>query len=483
MGASVDAQGNPLPGLTIGTYNAATNDPRNLGLDRTVQGIIALTPLPNRFDLGDGLNTAGFTSLARRTDPQRDFNTKIDFTLNERNNFFGRYSWGQQDTNGDTTNAGAARFPGLPDIVATFRTPRNLAAGWRSTLSNRTTNELIAGGNYFKFDFAIPSNMDPRATPIQFATPTPTGNPTDPLSNSFGNRRDITTYQVVDNLAHVAGPHTLRFGLNLRLQRHFDIRGSVAGLDVNPRYLLGGAVDPTTFRLPTVCTATITTNCINTNDRTRLASFINDSLGKLNRVDVGLVAQGNTYGPPGTPFEFDAWFPGYDFYFQDDWRARQNLTLNFGVRYEPKPKPYARGENRIFAPDKPFVAGAPPATDLRYVNADLYKSDLNNFGPAVGVAWDPFKDGKTAVRGNFRVAYDRLSTFAPSSAVFPNVPGISLAVINTTIGQIDYRLRDGVPSLAPPAGCPRSSTSTPRSSSASASARRSISSSAPRRST
>jgi hypothetical protein len=358
---SVDAQGNPLPNLTIGTYNAAANDPRNLGLDP-------------------------------------------------------------------------------------FRTPRNLAAGWRSILSNRTTNELIAGGNYFKFDFAIPSNQDPRTTPII------TVNPTDPLSRSFGNLREITTYQVLDNLTHIAGAHTLRFGANLRLQRHLDRRGTVAGLDVNPRYLLGGAVDPTTFRLPAVCSATITANCINTNDRTRLQGFINDSLGKLNRVDVGLVAQGNAYGPPGTPFVFDAWYPEYDFYFQNDWRARSNLTLNFGVRYEPKPKPFARGENRIFAPEQPFVAGSAPSTSLRYVNADLYKSDLDNFAPAVGVAWDPFKDGKTAVRGNFPIAFDRISTFLPSSAVFPNVPGITLAVINTTIGQTDTRLRDGIPSLLPPAG-------------------------------
>ena len=121
--------------------------------------------------------------------------------------------------------------------MATFRTPRNLAIGWRSTLSARTTNELIVGGNYFKFDFAIPSNLDPRTTAII------TVNPTDPLSNSFGNRRDITTYQVVDNLTHATGPHTLRFGVNLRLQRHYDIRGSVAGLDVNPAFRLGGAVD------------------------------------------------------------------------------------------------------------------------------------------------------------------------------------------------------------------------------------------------
>ena len=445
-GASVDAQGNPLPGLTIASYSAVANDPRNLGLDPTVQKILALTPQPNRFDVGDGLNTAGYTWLATRTDPQRDFNTKIDFTLNENNSFFGRYSWGQQDTVGDTTNSGAARFPGLPAIVATYRTPRNLAVGWRSTLNNRTTNELIVGGNYFKFNFAIPSNQDPNATPII------TVNPTDPLSNSYGNLREITTYQVVDNLTHVRGAHAFRAGVNFRLQRHYDIRGSVAGLDINPLYRLGGNVDPTAFKIPATCSSTITTNCVNANDRGRLLGVINDALGKLNRVEVGLVAIGDSYAPPGTPFTFDAWYPEYDFYFQDDWKLKPNLTLNVGIRYEPKPKPYARGVNKIFAPDKAFVFGAAPATDLRWVNADLYQSDLNNFGPAIGVAWDPFKNGKTAVRGNFRIAYDRISTFLPSSAVFPNVPGITLAISNTVVGQTDNRLRDGIPSLAPPAG-------------------------------
>lgn len=454
---SVDGQGNPLPGLTVATYNVTASDPRRQSLDPTVQGILALTPLPNRFEGGDGLNTAQFISLATRTDPQRDFTARIDHTFNQRHGLFGRYSWGQQDTVGDTTNAGAARFPGLPPIVSTFRTPSNLAIGLRSTLSAATVNELVVGGNRFIFDFAVPSNLDERTTPIILALPT------DPLSNSFGNKRTINTFQVVDNISHVRSAHTFRFGANLRLQQHYDVRGSVAGLDVNPRYLLGGAVDPTTFNLPQTCSSTITTNCINTNDRTRLTSFVNDSLGKLNRVDVGLVDTGGQYGPPGTAFTIDAWYPEFDLYFQDDWKIRPNLTLNVGVRYEPKPKPYTRGTTEIFVPNKPFTLGAPPANDITFVEGDLYKSDLNNFGPAIGIAWDPFKDGKTAIRSNFRIAFDRVSTFLPSSAVYPAVPGITLAVINTTIGQTDTRLRDGIPSLAPPTGVSPSTLARPLS--------------------
>ncbi len=454
--SSVDAQGNPVAGLTIGTYNAVTNDPRRLGLDPTVQGILGLTPLPNRFDVGDGLNTAGYTWLATRTDPERNFTTKIDFTLNDRHSFFGRYAWGQQDTVGDTTNAGAARFPGLPAIVATYRTPKNLAVGWRSTLNSSTTNELIAGGNNFLFNFEVPSRFDQRTTPVITALPT------DPLSNAFGNAREITTYQVVDNLTHVRGAHTLRAGLNLRLTRHYDERGSVAGLNINPQYILSGsAVDPTRFQIPTQCSTTITTNCINVNDVTRLNGHINDMLGKIGRVTVGLVSQGNQYAPPGTPFIFDAWYPEYDVYFQDDWRVKSNLTINVGLRYEPKPNPYAKSEARIFAPRQAFVLGSAPATDLQWQNSDLVNSDLNNWAPSVGLAWDPFKNGKTSIRGNFRIAYDRMSTFLPSSFVYPNVPGTSLAIDNRVIGQTDNRLRDGIPTLAAPTGVSPTALTTP----------------------
>lgn len=443
--ASVDASGNPLPGLTIQTYNVVARDPRAMGFDPQVQSIIGLTPLPNRFDVGDGLNTAGFRSLAVRTDPQRDFNVKIDHTLNQRNNLYVRYSWGQQDTVGDTTNSGAARYPGLPPIVATFRSPRNLAIGWRSTLNNATVNELIVGGNRFIFDFAIPTNLDARTTPII------TQLMTDPLSNSFGNKRTINTFQILDNLSNARGAHTLRMGVNVRLQQHYDVRGTIAGIDANPNYFLGGAVDPTTFQLPTICSSSVTTNCINTNDRPRLQNHINDMLGKVNLFQVGLVASGNQFAPPGSAFLFDAWYPEFDLYFQDDWKIRPNLTLNLGLRWEPKPKPYTRSDSRILVPDKSIIFGSAPADDITFVDGDLYQSDWNNFGPAIGLAWDPFGDGRTSVRANFRVAFDRISTFLPSSAVFPNTPGTSFANIIRVGTTADYRLRDGVPSLAAPA--------------------------------
>lgn len=441
-GASVDAQGNPI--VPIASYTIF--DPRGLGFDPTVAAIINLTPLPNTFEVGDGLNTAGFRSLATRTDPQRDFTLRIDHNINQTQNLFFRYSFGQQDTVGDTTNSGAARFPGLPPIVATFRSPKNLAMGLRSTFGPRATNELIVGGNRFVFDFAIPSNLDPRATPFLLQTVT------DPLSSEKGNKRTINTFQIVDNFSLVMGAHTLRFGTNLRLQQHYDVRGSIAGLNAAPRYSIGGTVSASAFRLP---------SNINSLDLATVNGMINNLLGRVGSGNVGLAAAGNVYAPAGSLFTFDAWYPEGDFYFQDDWKVRPNLTMNIGLRWEPKPKPYTRGSSVILVPNKPVTLGAPPANDISFVEGDLYKSDWNNFGPAIGVAYDPFGDGRTALRANFRVAFDRISTFLPSSAIFPNSPGTTTAITFSTSANQDLRIRDGLPPLAPSAGLTPDSRRTP----------------------
>jgi hypothetical protein len=94
---------------------------------------------------------------------------------------------------------------------------------------------------------------------------------------------------------------------------------------------------------------------------------------------------------------------------------------------------------------------APPSNSLSWLPGDLYKNDVDNLGPSLGIAWDPKGDGRSALRGNYRVAYDRINTFLLSSSIFQSIPGITLGVVNTTYGQAGGRLRDGLPSLQPTA--------------------------------
>jgi len=109
-------------------------------------------------------------------------------------------------------------------------------------------------------------------------------------------------------------------------------------------------------------------------------------------------------------------------YVQDDWRIRPNLTLNLGVRYEMATVINdAQGKitnvtdltgpnlqcgtlfDSHFAPNNVAPAGSACSTVGPYYS----NPTRMNFEPRIGFAWDPFRDGKTSVRGAFGI-YDVL---------------------------------------------------------------------------
>jgi hypothetical protein len=111
----------------------------------------------------------------------------------------------------------------------------------------------------------------------------------------------------------------------------------------------------------------------------------------------------------------DSLFGGY---IQDDWRARPNLTLNLGVRYEMLTNP-TEAHNKFsrlstfYAPagsgpcpniyPNPFIPTTVPGCPSPIQNLFDRNPTLRNFDPRVGFSWDPFHDGKTAVRAGFGI--------------------------------------------------------------------------------
>ncbi len=441
--ASVDANGNPLPGLNIGTYDVAQNDPQHLGLDPTVLAEIKAEPLPNNFaaSTGDGLNTAGYTFSAQASERQHDQTIKIDQIVNAKNTVYGRVAWGRDDSLCDTTNSGQPVFPGGPCLVNTLRGPRNFAINWRYTPTSSMTNEFVIGQNRYDPIFGQPSSLDK----ISFLNT--------PVDNTeqyyFGNSRVVSTWQVVDNFAYFKGAHAFKFGANLRQVREEDTRGSVAGLNANEEVNFStsiNTVDPATFGLP----ADLNTSF----DRPNFQSNINFMLGRVGQADRGFVNQGDQWTK--STFQFDTRYPEYEIYGQDTWKVKPNLTVDLGLRYEIRLSPRTP-TNNILVPNQAMVAGAAPSTTVQWVQGKLFKNQLGNFGPSVGFAWDPFSTGKTSVRANYRIAYDRINDFVVASTILPNLPGAAYAAINTDFGQNGGRLAN-LPALLPPAAKPSTLT-------------------------
>ena len=99
----------------------------------------------------------------------------------------------------------------------------------------------------------------------------------------------------------------------------------------------------------------------------------------------------------------------YDWFGQDTWKVRRNLTLTLGLRYQFDGVPFeehANLSNLLSDPSTTFpvvMSIVGPGTGNQ-----LYKDDYSNIEPRVGFSWDPWSDGKTAIRAAFGIFHDRV---------------------------------------------------------------------------
>jgi hypothetical protein len=111
-------------------------------------------------------------------------------------------------------------------------------------------------------------------------------------------------------------------------------------------------------------------------------------------------------------------------FFQDSWHVRPNLTVNYGVRYDIE-----------FTPEfKAINSTSQTAQDALGITQGIPR-DNNNIAPRIGVAWDPWKDGKAVIRASYGMFYDHPllalafdsdvadGTQAPQIVLFPGSPG------------------------------------------------------------
>lgn len=208
----------------------------------------------------------------------------------------------------------------------------------------------------------------------------------------------FNTFKVNDTLLHTAGRHSFKFGFEFnRIQENSNYRLysspflEFSGIDAFAG-LFGSAYMPPYLEEATV------------------------------NFDYGTSRYGQFTDTP-RHFRWNRWA----LFVQDDWKVTPRLTVNLGVRWDVFGSPSETDgvlSNIILGPGSGIFQQISTASVGRV--KQLWSTDYHNFAPRIGLAWDPFGKGTTAIRSGFSIAYNE-----PYSNLYTNASRLNPPEANT----------------------------------------------------
>jgi hypothetical protein len=350
-------------------------------------------PAPNA-NLASGANYQASAYNQHLRDDK--FGIRLD-TNTHYGTLFGYYFFDQFDVT--TPYAQGISFPGFDSSVQGRSEMINL--GLTTTINNSTVNDVRLVYLRDRYYGGIPiGGTGVPLTSLGFNTPTTPGGiapitpalegvPSFVFNNySFGLPQDAlkqynNTYQIIDNFTKVIGTHSLQFGGDF----HYDQINERNYDDANGAYTFGGGETGLDF-----------------------ADFLIGAPDNFTQASQQLLDSRDKY---------------FGLYVQDSWRARQTLTINYGLRYEimtpwydtqNKLETVIPGEqSRVFptAPEGLVVPGDPG------VPRTLAPIQYHNFAPRIGFAYSPDTSegllgklvggpGKTSIRAGYGIFYSAI---------------------------------------------------------------------------
>jgi len=485
-----------------GSWDAYRTAPDPAGISQKYLGVM---PTPNRFDGGDGLNTAvhqwvwrghnaanfGLATGTSSDTDRRQVNAKVDHNINSKNKVAVNYSYEWID--GDYLAAPTSAWPGA-FTSQIIRRPKVFTVNYTSTLSASFLNEARFGYRANRHVIWAPwevTDESKREVPLSLMLQGQGGYPMTYVPAAVGamsvNNYSCQTncaqqgnntplYNYADTISWTKGKHAFKSGVDVRFTH---TRGSETPTPTIARATGGGQTGlPVTAFSNTQNFTGLVTN--NQTTATSLLYFLSGSVASANQIYFIQSSDHqnkwlNYNDRPrkiSEPRENE-----FALFFKDDWKVRPSLTLNLGLRYEYYGVPFegqgltvvpkngggmallgvsGRSLDRWLRPDNPIDLSL--VTELEFVgpktsqpNRSIYPKDFNNFGPAVGFAWELpwFGRGKTNLRGGYQISFvggghaGQLSNAILASAGFTNN-----AVTNGPLDGSYFNTRN-LPSLVP----------------------------------
>jgi hypothetical protein len=397
-------------------------DPRSLAL-------LGAYPLPN-----SGLNTLTFSPVTALKTRQETI--RVDHNFNTNHRLFGRYTHDLDETQ---EPGGLFANTNLPNVTTTdTRIPGHVfAVSLTSVLSPTFVNEatynfsgnLIGSqviGRSRKSDYPGLSTI-PEVFPENNADVIPRISFTSAIANitTLQGFNIVYRNQVFRDVATwVRGNHTWKFGGELSFEsKHENANNATQGI-----FSFAG-----TRSRGTSGTISLSQTGI------AFADFL------LGRAD--------SYTEDQRDVTVNLRFGRREFFAQDTWKLRPNLTVDVGVRYQYFVP--VTDKNNVLTSFDPALynrASVPTCTTAACTSLvrgtgnelngiavaggtsrfgkSIYPSDKNNFSPRVGIAWDPFKQGKTIVRAGYGFYYDQPLVGIFEQNAFVNPPYNNSAVFS-----------------------------------------------------
>ncbi|HEU4939383.1 MAG TPA: carboxypeptidase-like regulatory domain-containing protein [Vicinamibacterales bacterium] len=446
---------------TVNLLNTAAANGQTATIDPTIKKLLA-----------DIYSSTSAGTLKARTDPNTlDFNYqadakqlrqyptwRVDYNLTTNNRLSYTSYFQKYESFPDTLNNADPRFPGFPVVGEQNSNRWNWNIQARSTIGKNLVNQFLTGytaSHVYFFTQITPDKFG--GVPVgdqagfnlnigSFAT-TNNNDITTATASTAPQQRENPTIDVSDTVTWLKGAHNISFGGQFTHIGLWAYNQTVVP-QINFGMATGDAADAmfntTNFpnasstnladarALYSVLTGRIT--AINANAR------LDETTGKYVYLAPG-VQRGQLHELGG--------------FIQDQWRARDNLTINAGLRYEyqfpfvSRNDSYATatvadiwgvsGVGNLFKPGT--LTGKVPEYQNLTKNTNAYKADVNNLAPTLGLTFRPSSqkglfrsilgnDGDTVLRAAYTLAYSR-GGMGDFTAVYGNNPGITITTNRT----------------------------------------------------